>query len=242
MTVRHLIAGLLAPLALAACADNPMVVEELSVQLELSSGHVHTLSELGFTVTVTNQYGTPITDFETIQVERRAHGSDTWRGTELTLAGTSYTGTYMFNSSGEYDLRVSGQRHGQAAMSVLHEMGEHMEVARAHAVVNEQYRIEVETFPGHLHEGDEAEVRFWVLDPDRNAEGIRPPITGLTNLRLHCVDEMHSTGITEVEAGVYMVTHTFAEAGEAHLGLHLMNPDGSPMGEAEFTTHVAHGH
>lgn len=243
MTVRHLIAGLLAPLALAACSDNPVLVQpgDVSVELELSSDHIHTLSEITYTVTVRDHTGAYVTDFESLAVERKAHGSDTWRATELALTGTSYTGAYTFNSSGEYDLRVSGQRHGESEMAVLHEMAEHLEVVRAHAVVNEQYRVEVESFPGHLHEGDLASVKFWVLEPERNADGIRPPISGLTNLRIHCVDEMHAD-ITEESPGVYVVEHTFAEVGDAHLGLHFMHGDGSMMGEAEFTTHVVHGH
>lgn len=244
MSVRHLMAGLLAPLALAACSDNPVLVQpgDVTVELELSSDHVHTLSEITYTVTVRDHTGAYLTDFDSLTVERKAHGSDTWRATELALTGTSYTGTYTFASSGEYDLRVSGQRHGESEMAVLHEMAEHMEVGRAHEVLNEQYRVEVETFPGHLHEGDEAEVKFWVLEPDPNAEGIRPPISGLTNLQIHCVDEMHTADITEESPGVYVVQHTFAEVGETHLGLHVMHGDGSMMGEAEFTTHVVHGH
>lgn len=241
MTVRHFLAGLLAPLALLACSDNPVGLEGVTVELDMP-GHIHTLNEITFTATIRNSSGSPVTDFETVEVERRAAGSDTWRGTELTRSGDSYTGTYTFNSSGEYDIRVSGLRPGGSEPMVLQEMDHPAHVVRDHAYIDETYRVEVETFPGHLHEGDEAQVKFWVLEPEPNTDGIRPPISGLTNLRIHCVDETHTADITEESPGVYVVQHTFAAAGEAHLGLHVMSPDGTMMGEAQFTTHVVHGH
>lgn len=241
MNLRHLSAGLLIPLVLGACSDNPVLVDAngLVVELTLSDDHVHTLSELSYTVSVQRADGSYVTDFQTLTVERRSEGSDTWRATELALSGDVYTGAYTFMSSGEYELRVMGQQMGQATPLELHRMHDHLEVARAHANVG-AYRVEMETFPGHLHEGDQATVKFWVFDPERDASGMRPPISGLTDLQLHCADEAHTP--VEESPGVYVTEHTFAEAGEVHLAMHFMDGMGMMMSEAVFTGHVAHGH
>lgn len=51
-------------------------------------------------------------------------------------------------------------------------MPDHMEVGRAHQEVG-GFRVEFETFPGRLHEGTEATVRFWVMEAP-SSSSIRP--------------------------------------------------------------------
>lgn len=242
MRIRHWSGILALPFALA-CSDNPVAVEDdhddsLTAELTLSADHVHTLSELTFSVVVRDHHGEAVTALEAVTVDRKAKGSDTWRSTTLELNGTTWEAPYTFASSGEYDLRVSVTRSGSTDSEVIYTMPEALAVARAHAEVA-GYRVEFETFPGHLHEEDEGDIQFWVVEPERNADGIRPPIQGLV-AQIGCLEssgasELHDA--VEVEAGVYLATHTFAEAGEFIATLLL--PGGE---EAAFTTHVVHQH
>lgn len=231
------------------CSDNPVEVHEdeepLTAELTISEDHIHTLSEITYTVRVTDHHGDVVTDLETVEVQRKGHGETEWRGTELTLSGEVYTGTYTFNSSGEYDLRVAGVRSGGTEMEVMYEMQEHMEVGRAHAEVG-NYRIEYENFPGHVHDGEQATVKFWVSESERDASGERPPVTGL-DLHIHCenpdgTNEHHDeTLVTEESEGVYVADHTFAGGGEAHMATHFTAPDNTEI-EADFHLHISHGH
>lgn len=251
MNIRHCIGALFVAVFLAACSSNPTVpIEEehedatadLTVDLQLSSNHVHILSELTYTVSVTNHHGEFVTDFDTLRVERRAAGSDTWRGTDLELQGTSYAGTYTFTSSGDYEIRVVGRRDHDAAMVQMYSMSEMLSAARAHAEAG-GYRIEFESFPGHLHQHNEATMKFWVMETERNAEGVRPAITGLST-ELHCLEADGSTeshAAAELTPGVYEAAHTFESVGDFVAALHFTGTDGLEA-EAEFTTHVVPGH
>lgn len=231
------------------CKDNPVEIHEddgnepFTAELTISDDHIHTLSEITYTVKITDHHGETVTNMEAVEVQRKGHDDTEWRGTELTLAGEVYTGTYTFNSSGEYDLRVAGIRHGGTEMEVMHEMEDHMEVARAH-VETGNYRIEYENFPGHIHDGETATVKFWIYEAEKDASGVRPPITGL-GIHIHCnnpdgSNEHHDT-VTEESAGIYMAEHTFLGGGEAQMGMHFTAPDNNEV-EAEFHLHIAHGH
>lgn len=250
MRAHHLgLAILIGAFALTACESNPLLgpagdghADELLVELTLSESHVHLLQPITLTVTVIDGHGEPVTDFETIQVERLAVGDDTWRGTELTRNGAVYEAEYTFASSGEYMLRVSGQRPGEHEMAVLHEMPEAIHAVRGHEIAGGM-RIEFETFPGHLHEGDEATVKFWFLQPDRNEAGERPAIPGL-DVTIVCNDavgEVEEHAAVEESAGVYVAEHHFDAAGDFVARVEFPGADGS-LATAEFTTHVAHGH
>lgn len=231
------------------CSDNPVEVHEdegpLTAELTISDDHVHTLSEITYTVQVTDHHGDIVTDLESVEVQRKGHDDTEWRGTELTLSGNVYTGIYTFNSSGEYDLRVAGIRNEGTEMEVMYEMPEHMQVGRAHQEVG-NYRIEYENFPGHVHEGETATVKFWVYESEKDASGNRPAVTGL-DLHIHCgnpdgTDEHHdSSMVTEESEGVYAADHTFDGGGEAHMATHFTAPENSEI-EADFHLHIAHGH
>jgi len=258
MNVQRWIPIVLLPVFLSGCFDNPTTpaldsdghddddhadpTSALIVNLELSSSHVHILSELTFTATVTDHDGQVVTDFDTLRVERKAEEDDTWRSIDLELQGTSYVGTYTFASSGAYEIRVAGRRPHDEAAVLMYEMHEMLHAARAHGELA-AYRVEFESFPGHIHTGEVAAVRFWIMEPEKNENDVRPPITGLTALQVHCLtesgaEELHA--VTEIEPGVYEADHEFLEAGHFHAGLHMdMNGE---THEAAFDLNIAHGH
>jgi hypothetical protein len=249
MSHSSFLAASLAALLVIGCSANPAEPvhddehdDELTATLSLSTDHVHTLTEMAFTVTVTDGHGDVVTDLAEVNVERRAVGDDTWRGTALTLNGLVWEAPYTFASSGEYDLRVSVLRPSGAAAEIVYTMAEHLEVARIHEVVDGM-RVEFETFPGHLHEGDAAVVKFWILEPERNAIGVRPPLTDL-HVTLVCneadgsAEEHHAE---ELEPGVYSAEHTFMAVGDFLAKLEV-GEHGGPHSEVTFTTHVVHGH
>ena len=227
----------------AACSENPVAVEEehadgeeaLTVTLMLSDDHVHTLSDVTFTVTLRDHHGAVMMAFEALQVEQRLVGAEEWDAVEMHAEGNAFHGTNMFVTSGEYELRVSGMQHGHNDMEVLHEEHDPLHVGRAHAEIGD-YRIEFESFPGHAHEGEATTVKFWVTKADQSVGGLTAEI--------HCEDpdgaeEEHEAH--EDEAGVYHAEHTFGEAGEAHMAIHFAGADGAEV-EADFHMPVDHGH
>ena len=225
----------IAPLALVGCESNPLVVdsapEALSVDLTLSSAHVHTLTPVTLTVRVTDDHGTAVVDFEQLAVERREVGGETWRAIELERSGDSFVGDYTFMSSGDYELQVAGMRHGETEPAVLHQMHEPLGVGRAH--VNQGgYRIEFESFPGHVHEGDEAVAKFWVKLAEANDAGERAPIPNLTPL-ITFVEvgssrhEQHQA--VEHEPGVYEASHMWMSHGEARSEISFTGANGEAV-------------
>lgn len=242
--VRILTTLLLVPLVAVACDDAPTDEGddgdgELDVQLEVTPDHVHAWqTEVTFTVTATDAQGEPVTDFETLSVERSPHDENTWSaiGVELAVApgGDAYTGTYVFTSTGEFDVRVVGARPGDEA-EVLHVMDGHLEVVRAHGDGG-GYTVEFELVPGHIHAGDEGTLRFWVTDGD-------DPVTDL-DADVHVdeagsVDELHAAD--EAEPGVYEADHTFQDPGPAHAGLHFTGSGGEDA-EVSFEVEISEAH
>lgn len=241
---------LLLPAFLIACESNPAGPaqeeeehgHELLAELSLSEEHVHTLSEITFSVTVTNDHGEAVTDLESVAVESLATGSDTWRATELELTGTAWTAPYTFVSSGDYQLRVTVLEHGAVEPEVVHTMSEPLGVARAHVEIDGM-RVEFETFPGHLHEGETGTATFWVMEAEQDAEGNRAPLSGLS-VAITCEESdgtLEEHGAVETEPGVYTAEHTFGAPGEFHAGIRIGSDGGQQM-ETDFHTHVAHGH
>lgn len=233
-------------IVLAACQSNPVLVDDgrLSAELALSASHVHTLSEVSFEVVIRNGDGYAVDDFEAVTVDRR-QGEGAWRSIELAPTGSGFSGAYTFTSSGSYDLRVSVVRHGASEpveVPLVDPAMAHMEAARAHVELD-GYRVEFETFPGHIHQGDEVTVKFWVLDPERDASGSRPPITGL-DAKVLCfeegriVEDHHAHGHDD---GAYEAVHVFQAAGAASAGLRFTDAHGAEL-ETSFDFSVAHGH
>lgn len=230
------------------CSDNPVAddhddisIDDLEVSMSVVEGHVHTLSPATFQLEVTDHHGERVTDFEEITINRRLVGDDTWRDIEVLPTATGFEGTYTFSSSGEYELRVSGMMHGMTESQVMHEAAEHLHVGRAHEEVG-SFRVEYESYPGHIHEGQTSSLTFYVLQ-DNPQGGDRIPVAGLTS-EIHCSDpdgteESHSA--IEVEPGVFAADHLFAGAGEAHAEFHFTDAAGSPQ-SVDFHFDVAHGH
>lgn len=222
--------------------DHTVELDEAQAELTLSADHVHTLNEITFTALLTDHHGEALHEVDSVWVERRLVGDDRWRGTELAASDGAFTGAYTFATSGEYEVRVVAKNAGDAEATVLYEMTEHLHVGRAHVEAG-GLRVEFESYPGHIHQGDTGTLRFWVLAAERDANGERPAIAGL-DAEIHCDEE---GGISESHAdvdigdGLYEVEHAFATAGEFHAELHFPGLDGTE-GQAEFHFHVAHGH
>lgn len=250
MRIRYYISALLLPLLLSlpACSDDPLptgsghddedATEDLNVDLSVSPDHVHILSEVTFTATVTDHHGEAVTDFDSLRVEWLATGETSWSSEDLSLQNDSYVGTHTFASSGDYEVRVVGKRPHDASAVTMYEMPDHLHAARAHHADAGGYTVEFEAFPGHVHEGQAATLRFWVTDADA-------PVTGLSP-EIHVTEEggsemSHSASETESGSGVYEAAHTFGSAGDATVGLHFTGSGGSSA-EAEFTMEVAHAH
>lgn len=225
--------------ALAVACDSVPTDEgesDLTVELAVSPGHVHIWqTDVTFTASVTDDAGEAVTDFEEIRVERRLHDADSWGEVELTPSGDAYTGTYVFSSSGEYDIRVVGARPGDDEASVLHVMDGHLEVVRAHTDAG-GYTVEFETFPGHIHAGDAASLRFWVTDGDTEVEGLEAEVHVSES---GSVDELRPA--EEVEPGVYEAEHSFEAAGPTHAGLHFAGAGGADA-EGAFDIEISEAH
>lgn len=244
----HSIGLLLLPLALLAC-DDPLptgaddhadATEDLRVDLTLTPDHVHIYSDVTFTAAVTDHHGDSVTNFDQIFVEYREATATEWNQIELTQDGSVYTATQSFASSGDYDVRVTGQRPNDAAPVVMHEMTDHLHAARAHAEAG-GYSVEFEAFPAHIHGGDAGTMRFWVVDESGSSE---QPVTGLSP-EIHVTESDGTETIHAASAGSeqgsYEADHTFQNAEDATVALHFTGSGGGDA-EAAFTIHIAHAH
>lgn len=234
--------------AAAACADNPILSpdahdDELEVEVSFSEEHLATLTGVEVEVRITDRDGAPVTDLDDVAVESRLEGEDEWSTLDLDFHDGHFSAEHMFYSSGEYEVRVVARRPGGDHADVIHERPGHLEVERVHREVG-PYRVEMETYPGHLHEGDEAEVRFWVGTGGGDGHGGMSPMHGLDAT----VQIMHGgSGGSEVshmadehDPGVYEVHHTFDEHGEAEV--HMGFDDGNGHHEVAFALPVDEGH
>lgn len=231
--------------SLTGCNSNPTAPDhgELTVEFSFEPGHVHILqSDVTYSVRVLDHHGEAVTDFLALEVQRLQEGSDTWRGTALELNGDTYQATVRFSTSGEYELRIAGQRPGEADLVVLHHVPEPLHAVPAHGEAG-GYRVEFETFPGHIHTGDDATATFWIMETERNTAGDRPPISGLSP-EVHILESDGTTvdlTLVESEAGRYDASHTFHQAGATQFTIHFTGSDGLPA-EVTFDHNVAHAH
>ena len=231
-TRRRLPLTLLATLLLAACDGGSTSPEgfatgELDAALAIAPDHFHIYETAGtFTVAVTDPDGAAVTDFELLRLERRLVGETAWSGLELALEGDVYVGRYTFETSGSYELRVTGLREADEELVVLLTAAAPLSVVRAHADVGGR-RLELENVPGHIHAGDQSAVTFWVMDPQRDPQGARPPITGLApTVWVEVGGPRASYPAQEPQPGVYAATHRFTTAGPAVVGLRFRGTDG----------------
>ena len=230
-------------LVLAACSENPVAPDdhELTVELSMSTEHVSTLTSIEFEVELLDHEGLRTTTVASMQVEYRLAGETDWRVAVLEQHEDHYKTEIMFMSSGEYDVRVTGDEHGEGHMDEMYVMAQALEVERIHQEIG-GFIVELETFPGHVREGEEIEVNFYIMEEGGGHHGTMMP--GLVT-EIHCTGsdgavEEH-TGDEHEGPGIYTSHHTFTEAGEAKVEIHFEDASGLEL-HAEFHLPVAHGH
>lgn len=238
-------------LGVAACSENPVAEEDDSTfiaEISASGDHVSTLTEVTFDVELTKTNGAAVSDLDGTQLQFLAEGSDRWRGADLTPHGSHFEAKYTFSSSGEYLWRIARDELGEGNFESLYESSEPLEVERIHQEVGE-YRVEFETFPGHIHSGSSATVAFWVKEAEgdddhhHDSDDDHGAVMGLET-SIHCeeangLQELHD-GI-EAEPGMYSAEHHFAEHGEARMSIRFHGHGGNQL-EAAFDVPVAAAH
>lgn len=234
---------LMAAFSFAACSDNPTfpdVSDDLHAELEFGVTELVTLTEVEVEVRLHSDAAGTVTDVAMVAVEMRREGDADWRATELTLHDDHFSGLKTFFSSGEYEARVVAQLHGSAETVVLYQTTEHLHVDRIHREVG-AFRVEFETYPGHLHEGDTAEIAFWILEAGGDGHG---HAVGGMSPDIVCMDPSGATEehmAHEHEPGEYGTQHTLLEAGTAQFELHFTDGAGADL-HAEFVVPVSHAH
>ncbi len=224
----------MAVVILAGC-EPPHIEGVLSGQIELSSTALSTLEVSAFEVHIEDAEGHHVMTMEMVHLEVREVGSETWREIELTAMGDHYSGTRIFNSSGEYELRLMGAEHSEHEMEEMDHI--FVTVERAHADVA-QYHVQYESEPGHIHEGDAVTLTAWIA-----LEATGEPVTAL--LLQFVVEE--SDGVVtvldavEAEAGVYTSGMPFEIDGEAHVDIQFTDDTGAAFA-ADFHVHVSSIH
>lgn len=230
---------------LVGCESNPTfpdLADDLHAELEFSVQHLSTLTDIEVEVRVHSDAAGTFTDFDMIAVEFRQDGDTNWRATELELHQDHFSGAKMFFSSGDYEARVVAQATGSQETLILYQSPDHLHVERIHQEVGD-YIVEFETFPGHMHEGDQVEVSFWVLEASTDGHGHGHAVGSLSP-DIVCTD---NAGVTEEhaahehQAGEYGAEHIVTEAGSITFELHFT--DGMGMDHhAQFTAPVSHAH
>jgi hypothetical protein len=234
---RTILLPLCAALAVG-CSENPVEPnwgDELSASVEFAGGHLMTLTTIEFEVTVTRAGVGTFTDFAAIAIEFRMEGDTNWRATELVPHVDHFTAEKMFYTSGAYDVRVVAQVLGTQEVLTLYAPSEPLPVERIHQEVG-NYVVEFETTPGHIHEGDTAEAKFWIYEAGTPVDGLVAEIV--------CTD---ADGTVEQHAphthtgGIYAADHIFVGAGTAYMELHFTDPLGTDL-HAEFAAPISHAH
>jgi hypothetical protein len=236
---------------LLGCSDNPVTPdphndddEVLTAVVTYSVQDMYTLTPVTVEVEIKDHHGEHVTDMESVRVEFKRHEDAAWSGTDLAPDGDHFHADHVFMSSGEYEMRVMAQAHGTPAATVIETEGGHghFDVHRIFQEIGNA-RVEFETFPGHVHEGEEIAGTFWIMEREQDADGHHHGMHGLA-AEVHCVEvsgveESHMAD--EHEEGVYEAHHTFSSAGEAHMTIHFPGDAGAEH-EVTFTFSVAEGH
>jgi len=228
---------------MAGCDNDPVALdgfstEELTTELAITPDHVHVYETLvTFTVSVVDPDGGAVTDFDLLQVERRIAGTTTWSILEATRQGGFYAAEQRFEASGEYEIRVMGLRPSDDELVLLYEQPTLLNAVRPHADVD-GYHLTLEPDPGHIHEGDTSDIRFWILDKDSEE-----PVSGLT--ATVWVEESDGT-VSEYDGdegadGLYHASHSFSQAGATVLGVRFVGADQQEHEwSLEMEVHEAH--
>lgn len=242
MKMHHFLALLLVPFLLVACTDNPVShddhEDEYTAELSFSSEHISTLTSIEIEAELFDDHGEPVSGIIGVSLEYRQVGDVDWRSKDLEVHGEHYAVDFMFYSSGNYEMRVTLQDSDTSSPEILYTLPEPLEVERIHKEVGD-YVIAFESFPGHIHEGDTTEVRFYVTD-GHNAGMMAAGLVG----QMHFTDPDQTTAMShdahEHDAGVYEAEHLFAEAGMSSVEFHFASDHGEVM--AQFDVPVANLH
>lgn len=238
----------LAVLFLAGCSDNgtdPVDThnggEELEFALSFDTPELETLDDVTLMLAIHDHHGEPMMDFDDVEMQYRMVGATQWQSVSMTMSGDHFEGNHTFVSSGEYEMRVMGMPHHDDGHGhdpeELHHMDEHYHVHRAHVNAG-GYRVEYESFPGHIHAGESATLKFWVVD-----SGTEAPVGGLAP-DIRCFETggaEHVVGATESMTGVYEIAHVVETAGATAISLLFNGSDSNPA-EARFDITVSAGH
>jgi len=244
MSLRGILIPVVAAASLAALwgcgGDNPTGTHVpdsgVTVAVSTDPGEARTLSPVTFHASVTQEPGgMMMMGLQMMQMEVRLEGTDPWEPVDMSWDGDEddYDGTCVFTSSGDYEVRAMGMMHGSHHMDEMYHMNGPFHVDRAHLEAG-GYRVEFESFPGHLHTGAASMLRFWVLEP--GSGGSWSPVAGLAPT-IRVTESGRSPmdlAATESEDGMYQASHTFAMAGMAKAALLFRGADGADAA-AEFT-------
>ena len=231
-----------------ACSENPVADhiggdENLMVSLSSSTEHFSTLTEIEFEVRLTNDHGVQLTDIGSMQIEYQRSGELEWEVITLERHEDHYSAGMMFMSSGEYQMRVSGDLHGDGHMDVMYTAPEMIDVERIHVEMGD-VMVEFETFPGHVHEGEEVEASFYMMEMAASGGDHGGSMMSGLSGDIHIMapgDTAYEYNAEEHDAGVYSTHHTFLEGGDATFEFHFMDHHGDSI-EVEFHVPVLHGH
>jgi len=221
---------LLLAAALQACGDDTNGPDPgLVVDAQVAPGHIHSFeTDVTFTATFTDPDEGVLQDFTSVRAEIGAAGSELWtKQVPLLFNGTAYTGTTKFTAAGSFDVRILGQRPGQAEPIELHRLATPLSSVRPHFDAG-GYRVEFETdtgeYPTH---GLPTTYRFLIME---DVDSPRPPVTGLTGVVVRCTQgsdvEIHAA--TELPAGTYSASHTFPASGEGTAQIEFTGLDANP--------------
>lgn len=222
-------------------ADTHDGTEELEFSLTFDKPELETLDDITFNLAIHDHHGEPAMDFDDVEMQYRMVGSTTWRSISMTPMVDHFEGQHTFSSSGDYELRVMGvPHHGDGHAhdpEELHHMAEHYHVHRAYEDAG-GYRVEYESFPGHIHSGQSVALRFWVVDraTDLPVSGLAPDI--------RCSETggaVHVLAAIESSSGTYEVDHTVESAGATVMSLLFTGSDSNPA-EVNFDISVSAPH
>lgn len=215
--------------------------EELEFTLSFNTLELETLDDTTLLLSIHDHHGEPMMEFDDVEMQYRMEGTVEWASIPMTMSGDHFEGNHTFVSSGEYEMRAMGvPHHGDGHghdPEELHLMNEHYHVHRAYVDAG-GYRVEYESFPGHIHSGESATLKFWVVDrnTDLAAGNLSPNIRCLETGGVE-----HVVGATESMAGVYEIDHIVDMAGATAMSLLFTGSDSSPA-EAVFDITVSAAH
>jgi hypothetical protein len=202
---------------------------DLIVDAQIATGHIHTFeTDVTFTAKVTTSKGDAVRDFIEIRTEISPATMEQWtKEVPMLFDGTQYTGTTKFTAAGDFDVRIVGQRPGEAGLTELHRFETPLEAVRAHYDAG-GYRVEFETNTGEYPEhGFPTTFHFLIME---DVPAPRPPVAGLAGVKIRCTQgsdvELHDA--VESTPGTYSATHVFNSAGEGTAQIEFTGADAQP--------------